>query len=324
VKVLFIRFSSIGDIVLTFPVVSAVKTQHPNAHISFLTKKAFTELLSAQPCIDESIPFENSILQTRKWIRSQEFDIIIDLHKNTRSLLISLGNAKKIYRFEKLNFRKKLLTSLKVDRLPNIHIIDRYFRALAPLGLNKDEIGTSFSIPKEFEVKISTVFNEIPDTFICIALGAQFNTKKIPLSLLEQLIEGINTPIALLGDKNDLATGNHLVDKFKQKNIVNCAGKYTILQSASILNQSQKLITGDTGLMHIASFLDIDIISIWGNTTPKFGMYPYRKEHHKNDVLFEKKDLDCRPCSKIGYEKCPKGHFKCMAHDSSEIIRAIE
>ena len=102
-KVLFIRFSSIGDIVLTFPVVSAVKTQYPNAHISFLTKKAFTELLSAQMCIDESIPFDNSILKTRKWIRSQEFDIIIDLHKNTRSHLVSLGNAKKIYRFEKLN-----------------------------------------------------------------------------------------------------------------------------------------------------------------------------------------------------------------------------
>jgi len=188
VKVLFIRFSSIGDIVLTFPVVSAVKTQHANAHISFLTKKAFTELLSAQPCIDVSIPFDNSILQSRKWIRSQEFDIIIDLHKNTRSHLVSLGNAKKIYRFEKLNFKKKLLTFLKIDRLPNIHIIDRYFQALAPLGLNKDAIGTSFSIPREFEVKISTVFNEIPDTFLCIALGAQFNTKKFPCHFWSSLL----------------------------------------------------------------------------------------------------------------------------------------
>ena len=114
-----------------------------------------------------------------------------------------------------------------------------------------------------------------------------------------------------------------LQDAFKNKTIVNCAGSYNILQSASILQQSAKLITGDTGLMHIASFFDLDIISIWGNTTPKFGMYPYRKMTNKNDVIIESKGLNCRPCSKIGYDKCPKGHFKCMAHEPDEIIKAI-
>jgi ADP-heptose:LPS heptosyltransferase len=104
---------------------------------------------------------------------------------------------------------------------------------------------------------------------------------------------------------------------------VNCAGGYSILQSASILKQSEKLITGDTGLMHIASFFEIHIVSIWGNTTPKFGMYPYRNTTNPNDVIIEKSDLNCRPCSKIGYDQCPKGHFKCMAHEPTEIIKFL-
>ena len=119
---------------------------------------------------------------------SQEFDIIIDLHKNTRSHLVSLGNAKKIYRFEKLNFRKKLLTSLKVDRLPNIHIIDRYFRALAPLGLNKDATVTSFSIPKDFEVNISTVFNEIRIHFFALPWELSLIQKKFPCHFWSSLL----------------------------------------------------------------------------------------------------------------------------------------
>ena len=322
-KVLFIRFSSIGDIVLTFPVVTAFKEKHPDAHISFLTKSTFIELLSAHPSIDSAQPFDDSVLNTRKWIKSQQFDIIIDLHKNIRSFSVTMGNAQKVFRFDKLNLKKKLLTSLKIDKLPEIHLVDRYFEALIPLGLNKDFLGDSFSVPLSSKVDIGSVFSVAPAKFICIALGAKFNTKKIPLSLLEQIVESIDVPIALLGDHNDVDTGTQIVNKFPQKKIVNCAGKYSILQSASILEQAEKLVTGDTGLMHIASFFNIAIISIWGNTTPKFGMYPYRKAFHKNDSIIQNKELSCRPCSKIGYDKCPKGHFKCMAHNPAEIINAI-
>ena len=322
-KVLFIRFSSIGDIVLTFPVVSSLKEKYPNAHISFLSKDSFIELLSAQPDIDYAHAFNGSIIKTRKWIRGQKFDLIIDLHKNIRSLSVSTLNAKRIFRFNKLNIRKKIYTSLKIDRLPEKHIVDRYFDSLKTLDLNKESKRRSFIIPAKSEIDLSNVFDQVPDKFICIALGAKFNTKKIPLPLLEQIVKQIHVPIALLGDKNDVEAGNQLIEKLGHKTIVNCAGKYTILQSGSILKQAEKLITGDTGLMHIASFFDTQIISIWGNTSPKFGMFPYRQNKGNTDVMFEKQGLKCRPCSKIGYDSCPKRHFQCMDHDADQIASKV-
>ena len=322
-KVLFIRFSSIGDIVLTFPVVTALKEKLPNAHISYLSKDSFIQLLTANKDIDYSHAYNGSVSDTRKWISDQKFDIIIDLHKNIRSISVSIFNGKRVLRFNKLNVRKKILTSFKIDTLPDIHIVDRYFETLKSLGLNQSITGSPFSVPTSAHIELKNLFNTVPKKFFCIALGAKFNTKKIPYDLLVKIIDQIDVPIALLGDSNDTEIGSKLQDSFSNKNIVNCAGSYSILQSASILKQSDKLITGDTGLMHIASFFEIDIISIWGNTTPKFGMYPYRKLKNSNDIIIEKSDLKCRPCSKIGYAECPKGHFKCMAHEPDEIIKAI-
>mgnify|MGYP006103651461 CR=1 FL=1 len=323
-KVLFIRFSSIGDIVLTFPVVAAFKEKYPESQISFLSKEVSIELLAAQPHIDNSISFNGSILKTRKWVKNQNFDVIVDLHKNIRSITVSALNARKVFRFNKLNFHKKIYTTFKIDILPEKHIVDRYFEALSSLHLNTKSISTSFEIPKKSEVDLNEVFGAVPVEFLCIALGAKFNTKKIPLPLLVEIVEQINVPIALLGGQNDIENGEHLIKKFTQKTLVNCAGKYTILQSASILKKAGKLITGDTGLMHIASFFDTQIITIWGNTSPKFGMYPYRQIANNKDVMFEKKELKCRPCSKIGFDSCPKGHFNCMKHEANDILKALQ
>ena len=322
-KVLIIRFSSIGDIVLTFPVVTSLKEKFPNAHVSYLSKASFIQLLSANKDIDYSHAYNGSIGDTRKWVSNQKFDIIIDLHKNIRSISVSILNGKRVYRFNKLNVRKKILTSFKFDTLPDLHVVDRYFECLKSLGLNQVIRRAPFSIPAGAHIDLKNIFNTVPDRFFCIALGAKFNTKKIPYELLVKIIDEIHVPIVLLGDSNDEKIGLKLLEAFSNKNIVNCAGGYSILQSASILKQSDKLITGDTGLMHIASFFEIDIVSIWGNTTPKFGMYPYRNAKNSNDAIIERSDLKCRPCSKIGYDQCPKGHFNCMAHEPTEIIKFL-
>jgi ADP-heptose:LPS heptosyltransferase len=110
----------------------------------------------------------------------------------------------------------------------------------------------------------------------------------------------------------------------KQK-VHNTCGDYTIHQSASIVRQSALVITNDTGLMHIAAALKKKVISIWGNTIPEFGMYPYYGAHPSSGLILEVTDLPCRPCSKIGYEECPKGHFKCMKGiKDSDVKRAVE
>jgi ADP-heptose:LPS heptosyltransferase len=82
------------------------------------------------------------------------------------------------------------------------------------------------------------------------------------------------------------------------------------------------IVTNDTGLMHIASAFHKPIISLWGNTVPEFGMYPYMPGRPQGYDVMEVKKLPCRPCSKIGYEKCPKGHFKCMELIKPELVLA--
>ncbi len=111
----------------------------------------------------------------------------------------------------------------------------------------------------------------------------------------------------LLGGKEDSQAADE-IEKVLGDKIINACGKYNLNQSASLVQQAEYIITHDTGLMHIASALKKKVISIWGNTVPEFGMYPYLTEFK----IIENKELSCRPCSKIGYNKCPKGHFKCM------------
>ncbi len=319
-KALFIRFSSIGDIVLTFPVVRTLKDLHPDCSISFLTKEEYLPLLNANPAIDEKIAFKGSVRATRKLIKKGGFDIILDLHRNIRSYGVSLFAAGRTYRYPKLNIRKALFTGLKLDYLPEKHIVDRYLETLEALGAEKVTNGICFSVPEGSRVDLADMGHK---NYSCIALGAKFHTKKIPMDLLESIAAEMEGPVLLLGDSSDAELGEELLRRLPQKQLVNCAGKYDILQSASILEGSSKLITGDTGLMHIASFFDIQIISIWGNTSPKFGMFPYRQNKGNTDVIFEKQGLKCRPCSKIGYDTCPKGHFRCMDHNPAEIVSKL-
>jgi ADP-heptose:LPS heptosyltransferase len=267
--------------------------------------------------------FNGSILETRKQIKKEKFDVIIDLHKNIRSYSVSFFAAKRIYRFSKLNIRKALLTMLKLDYLPDRHVVDRYMEPLKLMGIEEPSKSSSFHIPENYQINTENIWGFKPERYICVALGAKFKTKQIPMTLMEQIIEKTEIPIVLLGDKTDFVRGEELVNKFHEKKLVNCAGKYNLLESANVVQGANKLLTGDTGLMHIASFFDTQIISVWGNTTPKFGMYPYRTNKQSIDVMFEKKGLKCRPCSKIGYDSCPKGHFKCMSHDANDIVKAL-
>ncbi|MBV9961230.1 MAG: glycosyltransferase family 9 protein, partial [Parafilimonas sp.] len=147
--------------------------------------------------------------------------------------------------------------------------------------------------------------------FIAIVIGAAHSTKKLPASKLKELCRLIDHPIILLGGKEDAATGEEIrqTDAIK---IYNACGKFSLNESADLIRKSIVVVTHDTGLMHIAAAFKKPIISIWGNTVPGFGMTPYYGNFTPLESKFEIENLPCRPCSKIGYKKCPLGHFKCM------------
>jgi len=309
---LLIRFSSIGDIVLTTPIIRCLKQQLYGVEIHFLTKEANKTILSGNPYIDKLHYLQISLNQTVKYIKDAQFDLIIDLHNNLRSRLISLFCGVKTIRFSKVNLAKWLMVNFKINILPNRHIVDRYFEAIKALNIKNDRKGLDFFIEPAHQYE-HPFLNE---PYITIAVGTKHFTKRIPPEKLIYIVKKLQQRFVLLGDKNDVLSAQIIANKFPQKTL-NLCGKINLQQSASVIKNARAVLTGDTALMHIAAAFNKPIFSVWGNTIPQFGMFPYLFKNDKkltiNDLnIYENNKLSCRPCSKIGFSKCPKKHFKCM------------
>jgi len=310
VKFLIARFSSIGDIVLTTPVVRCLKNQVENATIHYVTKDIYYPLLEANPYINKIHLLRNNNLKDLiKELKNEDFHYLIDLHKNFRTF--KLRNSLNIlsFDFNKLNFQKWLLVNLKINKLPDVHIVDRYLKAVEIFDVYNDNRGLDYFIPSNYQSKI-----ELPQYFrqgyIIIVIGAKHNTKKIPTQKIIELIDKLKYPAILIGGNDDINEANYIANNVKYPSVFNLCGKLTFHDSAILIRDSKAVITPDTGMMHIAAAFKKNIISIWGNTVPEFGMYPYMPG--EKSKIFEIKNLKCRPCSKLGYKKCPKNHFKCM------------
>lgn len=324
-KILILRFSSIGDIVLTTPVIRTLKQQIPNAEIHYCTKKQYRGLLDSNPYVDQVHALEGSLSPLLKTLKAAKFNYIIDLHHNLRTARIKLALGVKAFSFNKLNWEKWLYVRFKINRLPNKHIVDRYMETVAPLGVKMDELGLDYFIPEKDEVENDWLPEEYRGRYVAVAIGAQHHTKRLPVERLIELCDRVNKPIILLGGKEDHETGEQIANFFqrpehsnyeqqlteelgKKAIVFNGCGKFNLNQSAFLVKHSIALFTHDTGLMHIGAAFKKRIYSIWGNTVPAFGMYPYRTKFS----VFENNSISCRPCSKIGHNQCPKGHFKCM------------
>lgn len=321
-KVLIIRFSSIGDIVLTTPVVRCLRLQS-DAEIHYLTKPAFAEILTANPFVNKVITLSDDFDQLISMLRVEHYDHIIDLHNNLRSRRIRLALKRPSSSFHKLNFQKWIMVNFKIDRLPDIHIVDRYLAAASFSNIQNDGQGLDFFIPPEKEMDL-TQYRIHNASFITMAIGAAHNTKCMTASQLATLTDIIQRPVFLLGGIKEKEKASEVMALSGNKTLVNLCGKVDLFGSASVMRQASGIITHDTGLMHIAAALNKPQVVVWGNTIPEFGMYPYYPASTMSGYKsFEIMGLSCRPCSKLGYAKCPKGHFKCMLdHPLMEIAAA--
>jgi ADP-heptose:LPS heptosyltransferase len=312
VKILILRFSSIGDIVLTSPVVRCLKQQLKNSEIHFFTKKSFVSLVQNNQNIDKVFSFEKEVNEVLPELKKENYDWVIDLHHNLRSMQVKRALGKPSKSFNKLNIEKWLLVNFKINTLPKKHIVDRYFETIIHLGVKNDLKGLDFFINAENEIDISSLSKEFHNGYLAFVIGAKHNTKKLPVEKIISICKKLNCPVVLIGGKEDFEVGKEIEARVKnqESRILNTCGNFNLQQSASLIKQAERVITHDTGMMHIAAAFQKNIISVWGNTVPEFGMYPYMPG--KESQIVEVKNLSCRPCSKIGFEKCPKGHFKCM------------
>jgi ADP-heptose:LPS heptosyltransferase len=325
-KILLIRFSSIGDIVLTFPVVKAIREAFPEAKIHFASKKSFETVLLGAEGIHTFHFLSDSFSSFKSEIKSEEFDYIIDLHNNLRTRRLTLGIPAKIVRFDKLNLRKWLFTQFKFNTLPKVHVVDRYLDTLKVLGISTvNQKNNKFIIPSSSTINIREQYPMLKASYVAVAIGAQFKTKRVPKEKWLEIFGETDSQFIIIGGEMDREIGEWLVDNCPSNVIVNTCGKLSILESASVVSQAKSLLTNDTGMMHIAACFDVQIISIWGNTTPYFGMSPYRPQGTNTDKIFQMEGLSCRPCSKIGHQECPKQHFRCMNdQDAKAIADSIE
>ncbi len=311
-KFLIIRFSSIGDIVLTTPVMRCLRKKYPEAEIHFLTKQSFRGILSSNPYIDKIHTLGDSYELMLHELKTEGYDYVIDLHHNLRTLRIKrFLKGVPSFSYNKLNVEKFIYTNLKINTLPKKHIVDRNLEILASLGVENDGLGLDYFIPDKDRIKK----NDLPTAhmygYVAVVIGAALATKKMPLHKLKELCTAIKYPIVLLGGKEDMEEGKAIAAADDIK-IYNACGKFNLNESADIVANAKLVITHDTGLMHIAAALQKPVISIWGNTVPEFGMYPYYGSLSSQHYDIVEIKLWCRPCSKIGYKKCPLGHFKCM------------
>lgn len=309
IKFLIIRFSSIGDIVLTSPIIRCLKTQVKNAEIHFVTKQKFECILNSNPNIDKVHIYDENLTELIQEFKAEQFDYIIDLHHNFRSGRIKRKLKATSYSVNKLNWRKMFVIRFKMNRLPKKHIVDRFFETLSLLDVKNDGQGLDFFIPENKEF----MKNELPVPFqngyVAFVIAGTYQTKKFPVEKVSEVCQKLDYPVILLGGKNEFDEGEKVLSQSKG-NVLNYAGKISLNQSASLVRDAKLVLTNDTGLMHIAAAFKKKILSFWGNTVPDFGMTPYQSNGVSQ--LLEINNLKCRPCSKLGHNKCPKKHFKCM------------
>ncbi len=316
-KVLVIRYSSLGDIVLASPIFRLLYEQL-NAEVHVMTKRSYRILLELNHYIRKVHTLEDS---SHSDLKRENYDLVVDLQKNIRSIRLRIALSKKSVSYEKLTFQKWLYLVLGINRLNRSHVADRYINSLRSLGIEDDGRG----------LEIGRISHQMENhkkgsrKKLIISLGGSYVTKRVPKHIVDYLIMHDEYDFQLIGgsDVEDIYDN----DSEYVENLVN---KTTLIQSIDLIAQCDIVITGDTGMMHIAAALQKPIVVIWGSTSEDFGFYPYygsKSEVEYSSVAIG--ELSCRPCSKYGKSVCPKGHMNCLklidgAQVMSEIRRLLK
>ena len=308
-KILIIRFSSIGDIVLASPVFRCVKKQLQDTEVHFLTKFSFKIVTAANPYIDKFFYFDDNLEELLVRLKAENYDHVIDLHNNIRSYKIKQSLYRDTHTIDKLTFKKFLLTNLNIDVMPNRHISQRSLDAVLPLGVKDDGDGLDYFIAKQYELKDNDIPTGHLAGYFVIVIGATYFTKRFPVHKIIELCSKIEHPIILLGGNEDATNGN-IISKSNTTKIYNACGKFNISESAEIIKKAKLVVSNDTGMQYIACALKKPVIALWGGTTPDLDVEPYYgsnflskhlKPMYENVVV----NLKCQPCSKYGLDKCP-------------------
>lgn len=312
-KILIIRLSSLGDVLLSSPLVRALSESCPESKIDFLVREEYKDVYSFNPRINSLLTLrrDNNEAEIQNHIKCEKYDIIIDLQNNLRSLRLVCGSGKKVYRFKKNSLRKFLFVKLKINLLKESDCIpERYADSMSWVKL--DGKGLEIFLNPEKKARIEN-YGKI----IGICPGARHFTKMWPIEYYIELINKLNDSkykVALIGGKTDKEICENI--SLKTKNVINLSGEDDLLQIAADIKNCELVICNDSGMMHLTSAVGSPLIAIFGSTVREFGFFPYKNMAK----VIETEHLKCRPCTHIGRNKCPRKHFDCMRSITPEII----
>ncbi|WP_346239020.1 glycosyltransferase family 9 protein [Niabella insulamsoli] len=306
-KILVIRFSSLGDVIYTTPVVRCIKQQLPDTEVHFITKPQFKYIYEGNPYIDKLLLLRPSLNETIKEIKKENYDCIIDLHSNLRTRIIKLRTGIRAYTYRKQTIRKWLSLKLRKQLVPPVHLVDRYLKAAAPLGVVNDNRPIDYFIKNQYQLT-DLLPQSHQQHYIAFIIGAAHFTKRMPNEKIVAICQQLKKPVVLLGG-NDVKENGDFVAARLGAQVYNACGATNLDESVFLVSKAAAVIGFDTGLTHIAEAFNLPIASIWGSTVPELlGVQPYKIDNY----LVAGVQLPCRPCSKYGLPKCPLGHFKCM------------
>jgi ADP-heptose:LPS heptosyltransferase len=302
-KILVIRFSSLGDILLTTPVVRALRKKYPTAQIDFILKRQFADTYLHNPNINRKIVFEKDFSTgLNRELKAASYDLVIDLQNNWRSRSLTKGISSNLVRFKKPTLKKLLLVWLKLNLLREKKSIVNHYAETANVVL--DGKGLELYLPHGMKPRVKG-----HKRFIGFCPGAKHFTKRWPSEYYIQLgneLTSLGYQIVLFGGTSEKILCGEIA--FQIHDSINLQDNDNLLQIASDMKQCDLIITNDSGLMHVASAVNVPVVAIFGSTVKEFGFAPYGV---KNSIL-ENIFLSCRPCSHIGRSNCPKKHFRCM------------
>jgi lipopolysaccharide heptosyltransferase II len=334
-RILIIRLSSLGDIILTTPFLKILRQNFPDAEIDYCIKSEYKEVLAFNPNINNIIEVDNDLdfpglKSLRKKLQSNSYDLVFDLHNNLRTFYLKLFLRFKtnLFVFKKYSFRKFLLVKFKLNLMKDVPpIAERYISTLNDLkeiNLSQNNLHPEVYTNPEAEKKIDEILNKLKITgeekLICIVPNAKHFTKTYPAGYYIELINkmGDDYSFLLVGKENDKKVINN-IKSGTGKNVYDLCDKLSLLELTALMKKCALVISGDTGPMHIAEAEDIPLIMIAGSSVKEFGFYP----QSENSSVIENTGLSCRPCSHIGRESCPKVHFKCMKEIKPEKVLSL-
>lgn len=336
-KILVLRFSSIGDIVLSSPLLRVLRSRFPQSQIDFVTRKDYADLIKSNPNLNYTFEFDvtsgfDGLRALKKTIQKEGYDLIVDIHDSLRSrYLRRFSGSGDVVTVNKRLIERAVLVKLKKDIYKDsVSVADRYIESLRRYGLRNDGKGLELHIPDEIQFsaagKIARLRLNRFEKTIGLCPSARHETKQWPLErffeLAIRLAKELDSSILIFGGEMDRKLGAELASRIGQAvpgdRATSLCGHLSLLETAAAMDFCDVIVSNDSGLMHIANARRKNLVALFGSTVRQFGFFP----QDSNSLVIQRNDLYCRPCSHIGRASCPEGHFRCMIDISVDEVHS--